>query len=108
MTPLRLSRRARSDANEAATWYATQGGLALELVFAYALRAVYELIQQYPGIGSTRHAEYASDLPTPLRLLPLKRFAQHLIYYIERPQHVLVIRTWYVARGLDALIGDGA
>lgn len=48
MTPLRLSRQARSDANEAATWYATQGGLALELVFAYALRAVYELIQQHP------------------------------------------------------------
>ena len=105
MKPLRLREQAKSDADEAAAWYAKQGGLALELAFVDALEAAYDLIFRHPRIGSTRHAEHAADLPTPLRLLPLKRFDHHLIYYIELPQHVEIIRVWHASRGLDVLMG---
>ena len=104
MKPLRLREQAKSDADEAAAWYAKQGGLALELAFVDALEAAYDLIFRHPRIGSTRHAEHAADLPTPLRLLPLKRFDHHLIYYIELPQHVEIIRVWHASRGLETLI----
>ncbi|MEN9477363.1 MAG: hypothetical protein RLZZ300_1504, partial [Pseudomonadota bacterium] len=46
----------------------------------------------------------ASDLPSPLRFLPLKRFEHHLVYYIELPDYVEVIRVWHASRGLAALM----
>ena len=107
MKPLRLKEQARIDADEAATWYAARGGQPLELGFIDALQAAYDLIQEYPGIGSTRHAEYANDLPVALRFLPLKRFEHHLVYYIELSEHIEVIRVWHSARGLEALMESG-
>ena len=106
MKPLRLREQAKSDADEAAAWYAKQGGLELELAFVDALEAAYGLICRHPRIGSTRHAEHAADLPSPLRFLPLKRFEHHLIYYIELPQHVEIIRVWHASRGLELLMDD--
>lgn len=105
MKPLRLREQARKDTDAAAAWYAAQGGMALELAFAAALQAAYEHIQRHPGIGCSRHAEHVVDLPTPLRFLPLKRFEHHLVYYIELPEHVEVIRVWHASRGLAALSG---
>lgn len=107
MKPLRLREQARVDADEAAAWYAAQGGLPLELAFIDALQAAYDLIQQYPGIGSTSHAEYADDLPVPLRFLALKHFERYLVYYIDLPAHIEVVRVWHSSRGLDALMGNG-
>lgn len=104
MKRLYLLEQAIKDADEAAAWYAERGGLALELAFVDALEAAYELIRQHPAIGSSRHAEYAIGLPAVLRFVPLKRFEHHLVYYIERPGHVEVIRIWHSARGLAALL----
>ena len=106
MKPLRLREQAKSDADEAAAWYAKHGGLALELAFVDALEAAYGLICRHPRIGSPRHAEHAADLPSPLRFLPLKRFEHHLVYYIELPQYVEIIRVWHASRGLELLIDD--
>ncbi|HEU4812927.1 MAG TPA: type II toxin-antitoxin system RelE/ParE family toxin [Xanthomonadaceae bacterium] len=104
MKPLSLREQARTDADEAATRYAEQGGLALELAFVDALQAAYELIQRHPGAGSIRHAEHVPGLPSPLRFKPLKRFDHHLVYYIDLPGHVEVIRVWHASRGLEALL----
>jgi toxin ParE1/3/4 len=101
---LRLREQARTDADAAAAWYAAQGGLALELAFVDALQAAYGMIERYPRIGSTRHAEHVVGLPSPLRFLPLKRFERHLVYYINLPSHIDVIRVWHASQGLDALM----
>lgn len=106
MKPLRLRAQAREDADEAAAWYALQGGQALELAFADALEAAYDLIRRHPDIGSTRHAGHAANLPSPLRFLPIKRFEHHLVYYIDLPKHIEVIRIWHAARGLGALMEE--
>ena len=100
MKPLRLREQARKDTDAAATWYAAQGGVTLELAFVDTLEAAYEHIQRHPGIGCSRHAEYVIDLPTPLRFLRLKRCEHHLVYYIELPEHVEVILVWHASRGL--------
>jgi|SRR5690606_6329962 len=107
MKPLRLKDQARIDTDEAAAWYALQGGLELELAFVDALQAAFDLIQRHPGAGSTRHAEHVTGLPSPLRFFPLDRFEHHLVYYMELQDHVEVIRVWHASRGLDAL-GEGA
>lgn len=64
----------------------------------------YELLASHPKIGSTRHAEFCPDLPHPLRFHPLKDFPRILVYYMERPDAVEVIRIWDAARGLEALM----
>lgn len=74
--------------------------------FLAEVDAALDSIARHPAIGSLRHAEHALDLPSPLRFVPLKRFDHHLIYYIDLPQHVEVIRVWHASRGLGALM-DG-
>lgn len=93
---------ARQDADDAASWYANQGGLALELAFIDELQAATELIARHPGSGSTRHAVLFPDLSTPLRFSPLKRFERYLIYYLEFPDHLEIVRIWDAARDLPA------
>lgn len=74
--------------------------------FLDAVQAAYELLSEQPAIGSTRHAEFCPELPYPLRFHPIKRFPRILIYYMDRPEAVEVIRIWDAARGLAALMAD--
>lgn len=106
MKPVEWRTQARRDAAESAYWYACRGGLSLGDAFLAAVDAALESIAQHPGMGSARHAGHASDLPAPLRFLPLKRFEHHLVYYLDRPEHVEVIRIWHASRGLEALMED--
>jgi toxin ParE1/3/4 len=103
--PLYLRPQARRDVDTAATWYAGQGGVALELAFVEALQAAFARIREHPRAGSTRHARHVPDLPSPLRFFPLKRFDHHLVYYIDLPERIDVVRVWHAARGLAALPG---
>jgi toxin ParE1/3/4 len=96
--------QARRDVAEAAYWYARQGGLPLGEAFLAEVDATLDRIARHPAIGSTRHAEHVPDLPTPLRFLPLQRFDHHLVYYLDLPEHVEVIRVWHASRGLEALM----
>jgi len=72
--------------------------------FLDAVQAAYELASEHPAIGSTRHAEYCPELPYPLRYIPLQDFPRILVYYMDRPDSVEVIRVWDAARGLEALV----
>ena len=89
-------------------WYARQGGETLELRFIAAVESTTLVIRQYPAVGSTRHADYVSDLSAPLRYFPIRQFEPYLIYYLDLPSHIEVIRVWHSARGLDALLDDEA
>ncbi len=104
MKPVEWRSQARRDAAEAAYWYARQGGLLLGEAFLAEVDATLESIARHPAIGSVRHAGHASGLPSPLRFLPLRRFDHHLVYYIDLPEHVEVIRVWHASRGLEALM----
>jgi toxin ParE1/3/4 len=104
--PVEWRAQARRDAAESAYWYARQGGLPLGEAFLAKVDTALESIARHPAIGSLRHAAHAADLPSPLRFLPLKRFEHHLVYYIDLPGHVEVIRIWHASRGLEALMED--
>ena len=64
-------------------------------------------VARFPGSGSLRHAEYFVGLPAPLRFLPIKTFERYLLYYLDLPTHVEVIRVWNASRGLQALLEAG-
>lgn len=72
--------------------------------FLQGIEQCYELLSAHPKIGSTLHAEFCLDLPHPLRFHPLKDFPRILVYYMDRPDTVEVIRVWDAARGLEALM----
>ena len=104
LKPLRWRPAAERDAATLATHYAAEGGARLELQFIAALAAAFELIREHPGCGSTRHAALFPELPVPLRFHPLRRFDRIVVYYMDQPTHVEVIRIWHTARGLDVIM----
>lgn len=108
MKQVRWRRRARDDASEAAAWYGANVGVEIELAFIAAIEAGEALIAAHPASGSTRHAAVLPGLPAPLRFLRLERFERYLIYYLDLPEHVEVLRVWNAARGLDALNTEDA
>ena len=103
MTPLYWRPSALDDVDNAAAWYGSHGGLTLELAFIDELAATTELISRHPAVGSVRHAWLLPELPAPLRFHPLDRFDRYLVYYIEMPGYVDIVRVWNSARGLEEL-----
>lgn len=97
---------AERDITAIAEYYAAEGGLALELKFVDALATTFNLIARHPASGSPRHARLFPELPVPLRFHPLRHFERILVYYMDTPTHVEVIRVWDAARGLETLLDD--
>ena len=57
--------------------------------------------KQEPAIAALLSTE------TPLRDFLIKHFERYLLYYLDLPTHVEVLRIWNSARGLAALMeGD--
>jgi toxin ParE1/3/4 len=105
MTAKAVLRReqAQSDVEQAADYYYQQGGVDLELRFLEAVEAAIVSIAQHPGIGSPRYAEL---LRFPgLRFFLVKGFP-HLIFYVEREDHVDVWRVLHGQRDIPAWLGD--
>lgn len=74
------------------------------LKFIGAMESAYALLSAHPASGSTRHAFVLPELPAPLRFHPVQGFPRLLIYYLDLPEAVEVVRVWDAARGLDALL----
>lgn len=96
--------QAEVDAADAAYWYARQGGLALGQRFLSEVDDTLARIAAFPGAGSSRHAHLAEMLAGPLRYMVVSAFDRYVIYYLDLPTHVDVVRVWCVERGLDALL----
>lgn len=102
MKPLHWHPLARRDTEQAAAWYAKQGGLVLELAFTDALQATTGLISTHPGIGSPRYATVLNLVG--LRCWPVKGFPQ-LVFYIERETQLDVWRVLHAQRDIPAWMG---
>ena len=57
MRPIHWRDSARRDLDDAADWYARQGGFLLESGFIAAVESTSLLIRRHPAAGSTRHAD---------------------------------------------------
>ena len=106
MKPIHWRDPARHDLEDAASWYAQQGGFLLETRFIAAVESTSLLIRQHPAVGSARHANAVTGLPAPLRYFLIKHFERYLLYYLDLPTHVEVLRIWNSARGLAALMEE--
>ncbi|MBH1636836.1 type II toxin-antitoxin system RelE/ParE family toxin [Stenotrophomonas maltophilia] len=106
MKPSHWSPAAVRDLDEAAAWYAGQGGQVLEIGFIDAVESVVKLIEAHPGAGSALHADLLPSLAAPLCFHPVRRFDGYLIYYVELPAHISIVRVWNASRGMEALFED--
>jgi len=102
--PISQRPRAEQDIDEVLA-YLKQRSPAAALAFLDALERSYGLLSEQPSMGSTRHADYVPGLPVPLRFFPVSnaRFPRILIYHLDLPDSVQIIRVWDAARGLEAL-----
>lgn len=90
---------AERDVDDALTHYLSEGSRQAALGFIDALERAYDHIARQPASGSPRYA-HALDLPG-LRAWPLARYP-HLVFYIERDDHIDVWRVLHGQRDIPA------
>ena len=96
-----LSReQANRDVDETVTHYLSGAGEAAALGFIDILEKAYAHVVRDPATGSPRYA-HVFNLPGP-RTCSLTRYP-HLVFYVERPDHIDVWR----ARALQRSQWDG-
>jgi len=90
---------ARRDVDEAIAYYLDEGSAQAALGFIDALQEAYRHIGRHPATGSPR---YAHELNLPgLRSWPLSGYP-HLVFYVERPEHVDLWRVLHGQRDIPA------
>jgi toxin ParE1/3/4 len=96
--------RANRDVDEAIGHYLSEGATQAALGFIAALEQAYGHIGRHPAAGSPRYA-HELDLPG-LCSWPLKRYP-HIVFYIERSDHIDVWRVLHGQRDIPAwLLGE--
>jgi toxin ParE1/3/4 len=90
---------ANRDVDEAIGHYLSEGATQAALGFIAALGQAYGHIGRHPATGSPRYA-HELDLPG-LRSWPLKRYP-HIVFYVERSDHVDVWRVLHGQRDIPA------
>lgn len=90
---------ALQDVEEALAHYLEEGAESAALGFIDALAQAYQHIGRHPATGSPR---YAHELNLPgLRFWPLTKYP-HLVFYMERTNHIDVWRVLHGQRDLPA------
>jgi toxin ParE1/3/4 len=91
--------RADRDVNEAIDFYLSENAPEAALGFIDALEEAYRHIGHHPETGSSR---YAVELNLPgLRFWTLKKYP-HLVFSLERSDHVDVWRVLHAQRNIPA------
>jgi toxin ParE1/3/4 len=101
--PLRLRPRARADIAAITRHYASEAGETVALAFVAALQTAFAHMAAHPASGSLRHAE-AAGIPG-LRFWPLRRFP-YLLLYLDRDDHLDVVRVLHARRDLPAQVRE--
>ena len=91
--------QANRDVDAAIAYYLYEDAEQVALGFIDALEQAYVHIGHHPGTGSPR---YGHELNLPgLRVWPLTRYP-HLVFYVERPDHIDVWRVLHGQRDIPA------
>jgi toxin ParE1/3/4 len=91
--------RARQDVDDAIAHYLAEGADQAALGFIDALEQAYAQVSRHPSAGSPRHA-HELNLPG-LRSWLLAGYP-HLVFYVERDDHIDVWRVLHGQRDIPA------
>lgn len=103
MKPAIWRAAARSDAAEAAWWYAQEAGLAAGERFLAAVEHGIDHLSRHPAIGSSRYA-VALNLEG-LRFWPLNGYP-YLLLYVELETHLDIWRVLHAQRDIPAWMAE--
>ena len=103
--PLRYRPQATADIEAIGRFLFGQSPEAAARVVS-AVEQAYALLAEHPASGSSRHSGLFPTLPVPLRFHPIAGFPRVLIYYLDLPEALEIVRLWDAARGLDAFVED--
>ena len=95
--------QANRDVEEALAYYLEQNAPEAALAFIDALEAAYNQIGRHPAAGSPRY-DHELNLPG-LRSLSLRRFP-HIVFYVEREDHVDVWRVLHGQRDIPSWLAE--
>lgn len=95
---------AKQDVDEAISYYVNEEAEQAALGFIDALEQAYAHIARHPATGSPRYA-HELDLPG-LCSWTLKRYP-HIVFYVERDEHIDVWRVLHGVRDIPAWLRDG-
>ena len=95
--------QANRDVDDAVAHYLGEGAADAALGFVEALEQAYAHLSRHPAAGSPHYAQ-ALDL-AGLRFWPLRRFP-HLVFYMEREDHVDVWRVLHGQRDIPAWLRE--
>lgn len=99
-----VRKAAARDIDAALAHYLHEGGGPLALRFVAALEEAYRHIRRFPSTGALR---YAAEIGiTGLRFWPLNKFP-YLVFYVEREDHVDVLKLLHTQRDIPAWLTDG-
>lgn len=91
--------QANRDVDDAVACYLSEASEAVALGFIDALDKAYNHIGRHPATGSPR---YSHELNLPgLRAWSLTRYP-HIVFYVERPNHIDVWRVLHGQRDIPA------
>lgn len=95
--------RAERDVDEAIDYYLSENAQEAALGFIDALEQAYSHIGIHPDTGSSR---YAGELNLPG--LPFRRLKKypHLVFYVERSDHIDVWRVLHGVRDIPSWMQD--
>ncbi|MDP2795578.1 MAG: type II toxin-antitoxin system RelE/ParE family toxin [Sulfurisoma sp.] len=94
---------ANQDVDDAIDYYLSEGSEKAALGFIEDLEQAYAHIGRYSATGSPR---YAHELNLPgLRVWSLKRYP-HLVFYVERDDHIDVWRVLHGQRDIPAWLRE--
>ena len=102
MKPLVRLEQADLDVEQALAYYAAEAP-PMELSFLDALEKAYLHIRRHPGVGSPRYA-HSLDIPG-LRFWQCQRFP-HMVFYVERDDHIALVRVLHGSRDIPATFQD--
>ena len=82
--------------------YLANESLQVAIRYIDNVEATYLRIAEHPLIGSTRYAHL--PLLANLRVWPVSKFENYLVFYIDRSQYVDVIRILHAAQDIPAIL----
>jgi len=94
---------ANRDVDEAIDHYLSESAEQAALGFIDALERAYAYIARHPATGSPRYA-HALNIPG-LRSWPLTRYP-HLVFFMERDDHIDVWRVLHGQRDIPVWLGN--
>lgn len=101
--PVIFRELAEKDVEDTVDYYRQEAGDQVVLGFIESLENAYAYISLRPQMGSLR---YAHELNLPnLRMWPLKRYP-YLVFYVERADHIDVLRVLNSQRDIPAWLHD--